>query len=365
MPPRRNLRRVPSPLLEESIIVQSSPDPTDPFVDDSRSQNAPPPEPSSNALPPEPSSFTNIEESKAERVDWSMDMITVLVEFIYEAFKEGKLSDNGMKKELWGQCAIKVNAVSRGQEVHWSKCKNKWGSDIKEKWKHWNILADQSGFGWNEELEKYEAHDYVWASLNKPYPHILWHKTHVMFHRDLIGEILFESQAIGKGAVSGYESRTEPIGEHLIDPRLLEHDQSSTTQSSAKASPAPQFRPKTPYNRSKKRQKEETSDREEDEQLGSRRKADLRKVDIGAALTGLSRQWQLAREEREMHKTVIQQAVHLLEVAYGNRMELMEFIQGCKFFKEEGNAGIFLAITSIEKRDRWLEIELGIELKPL
>jgi hypothetical protein len=63
------------------------------------------------------------------------------------------------------------------------------------------------------------------------------------------------------------------------------------------------------------------------------------------------------------YKSVPRQAVHLLEVEYGERLDLMEFIQGCTFFKDEGNAEIFLAIVNVEKRDRWLEINLGVELK--
>jgi hypothetical protein len=45
--------------------------------------------------------------------------------------------------------------------VFWDKVKNKWGSDIKEKWKHWVLLSEMSGFGLNEEIEKYEAYEYV------------------------------------------------------------------------------------------------------------------------------------------------------------------------------------------------------------
>jgi hypothetical protein len=66
---------------------------------------------------------------------------------------------------------------------------------------------------------------------------------------------------------------------------------------------------------------------------------------------------------KESYKSVPQQAIHLLKVTYSERLSLMEFIQGCTFFKDEGNAGIFLAIENAEKRDRWLEINLGVELK--
>jgi hypothetical protein len=104
-------------------------------------------------------------------------MVEALVEYIYGAFKNGRLSDNGLKKELWMEAAIEVNRVCCGEKVPWDKIKNKWGSDIKEKWKYWVLLSEMSGFGWNEETEKFEAYDYVWDNLNKGYPpRIRWHK---------------------------------------------------------------------------------------------------------------------------------------------------------------------------------------------
>jgi hypothetical protein len=89
------------------------------------------------------------------------------------------------------------------------------------------------------------------------------------------------------------------------------------------------------------------------------------RVDVGSAISSLSEELKRTREMKASHKSVPQQAVHLLEVAYGERLDLMDFIQGCTFFKDEGNTGIFLAIESSEKRDRWLEINLGVELKSI
>jgi hypothetical protein len=54
----------------------------------------------------------------------------------------------------------------------------------------------------------------------------------------------------------------------------------------------------------------------------------------------------------------------LLKSAYGNRIDLIEFINASTFFKDERKAGNFLVITDLQRRDRWLEIQLQIELKP-
>ena len=93
-----------------------------------------------------------------------------------------RAAENGFKKEAWVEASIAVTRVYQGPSaIEWDKCKNKW-TDLKEKWKHWLILSEMPGFGWDEEKEKYKAHYYVWDSLNKSQPWIIWHKTHVIPH---------------------------------------------------------------------------------------------------------------------------------------------------------------------------------------
>jgi hypothetical protein len=126
----------------------------------------------------------------------------------------------------------------------------------------------------------------------------------------------------------------------------------------------PQTNPNLAYNRSKRRVQVEISNDEDKGQLVSKRlNAKKEKVDVGSAISSLSNELKAAREIKASHKTVSQQAVHLLKVKYSERLDLIEFIQGCTFFKDKGNAGIFLAINNAKKRDRWLEINLGVELK--
>lgn len=164
----------------------------------------------------------------------------------------------------------------------------------------------------------------------------------------MLSEILHESQATGKGALSGNGPSEELL--EAIDPWLIDLDSVSTT-SSAKSSPFTQIKPKTLYNRSKKRVKVNISDDDEEAPAFKRAIIKKEKVDVGSAISSLSEELKRTREMKEGHKSVPQQAVHLLEVAYGERLDLMEFVQGCAFFKDEGNAGIFLAISNVEKRD--------------
>jgi hypothetical protein len=201
------------------------------------------------------------------RITWSLEMLEALIEFILECHRDGKTSGGGMKKELWHLAAIRVNRVACGFTVPWDKCKNKLGSDIKEKWKHWVMLSEMSGFGFNEEKELYEAFDYVWDNLNKAHPRIIWHKTHVMYYREELSEILHGAQATGQGAVAGIDLTGDyaSVSNHLVlGSRLIQIDANTraTATASASSSPVPQSCPKT-CNRSKKRVKVEVSDDEE------------------------------------------------------------------------------------------------------
>jgi hypothetical protein len=291
-------------------------------------------------------------EQSNERITWSDEMVEALIEWLYGVFKDGKAADSGFKKEAFTGAAAAVEKVcTSGTSPSWDKCKNKWG-DFKEKWKHWLVLSEMSGFGWNEEKEKYEAYDYVWENLNKSNPRIIWHKTHIMPHRDLLSEILHEAQATGKAAVSSNDLDGSTV---LIDPRLLTEDAATRSPSISSTSTS---KPKPAYNRSKKRVKADISD---DEDQGTRAPP-AKKVDLGYAISGLKEEMALGRKMREERKSDQEKAVQLLEKAYGNRLNTMVFIAACTFFEDEHKARSFLAITNVERRDRWLEINLNTEL---
>jgi hypothetical protein len=174
---------------------------------------------------------------------------------------------------------------------------------LKRKWQHWVILSSQSGIGWNEETELYDFYDYVWDNLNKSHPKIIWHKTHVMPLRDLIGTILHDVQANGEESVS----LNKPT---LIDPRLHTID---AAQALSTASPAPSLvlKPsKTPYNKSKKRTRVDTADNSDND--GTLPLA-AKKIDLGAALMGLSEEMAKGRKAKEEYLTVHKKALKLLE----------------------------------------------------
>jgi hypothetical protein len=284
---------------------------------------------------------------KDEKLSWTEEMMEQLVNTLYEVFEKGGAADNSFKKATFELAAENVRKAYKGTvKVTQQHCKNKW-QDWKGKWAHWKVLGDQSGFGWNEESELYEAYDYVWNSLNLSHPGIIWHKTHVMPFRDSIGFILHDVQANGKGAFT--------LEEHTaIDPRLTALKTNSLSIS-PRASSAP---PKTSYNKGKKRPVVEITD-DTDEPANSL----LKKVDLGVAISGLTREMEKARKAKEGHESSQQKAIKLLEKEYKARLEVGAFLKAIVLFKEEGNAVTFLTLNDGEYRDLWLEMETNSRLK--
>jgi hypothetical protein len=185
-----------------------------------------------------------------------------------------------------------------------------------------------------------------------------------MYYREELSEILHEAQATGSGALSLHPTDDGDNDLSVIDPRLVRINKQQRL--SASSSPAPQPKQQHTYDRSKKRFKSELPNDDDIGVPASKRlnKGGFEKVDLGAAILGLSTTMERAIEEKGSYKTNSQKAVQLLESAYGNRMDLMEFIEASTFFEDERKAGNFLVITDLKRRDRWLEIQLGIELKP-
>jgi hypothetical protein len=257
--------------------------------------------------------------TKERRINWSIEMVEQLVEVIYAKFLLGQGGDNGFKRETWIEAPRKVQGVVRGpsENITWDRCKNKWG-DLKGKWKHWMKLSEMSGFGFNSELELYEAYDYVWDNLNKSEPNIIWHKTHIMPYRTEIGEILHQQQATGKGALSGADPTP-------IDLRLL------ALSNSSRASPVSDSKPKSVYNKSKKRARVENSDDEEDGSLVQKKPP--QKVDLGYAITCLTEEIKHARKLKEEFQSNQQKAIRLLETDYKGRLNILAFIEACSFLK--------------------------------
>jgi hypothetical protein len=144
----------------------------------------------------------------------------------------------------------------------------------------------------------------------------------------------------------------------VLDPRLKALN---TTRALSSASPAPSSASKTSktlYKKSKKRAPIDISDGEDNDTL-----APAKKVDLGVAISGLSKELALARRAKETFLTQQQKAVQLLEREYKNRLHIVAFVEALNYFKDEGNATNSNTITDIVIRDRFLEFVLHTELQ--
>jgi hypothetical protein len=285
---------------------------------------------------------------KEDALVWSEEMKEALIDVLEEVFTQGGGADNSFKTATFETAATRVRRVYRGtSSITSNKCKNKW-ADLKAKWAHWKELSGMSGFGWNEEKELFEAYDYVWDALNKAYPRIIWHKTNVLPYRDQLSVILHNVKATGGGALS--LATPTPV-----DPRLEGIQSLSTPSRASSASPNPS---KSSYKKSKKRVLAEIMD--EGESFGSL--SSNKKVDLGAALLGLTREIERARKAKENQETSQQQALKLLCKAYTKRLANRDFVRAISLFKDKGNAVTFLTLEEGEYRDLWLEEEIGCSI---
>ena len=160
--------------------------------------------------------------------------------------------------------------------------------------------------------------------------------------REQLGTILHNVQANRNGALS----LTTPIP---IDPRLKTLQGLSTTTPPPRSSASSANIVNT-YNKGKKRAVEVDND----EAAGPSTK----KVDIGAAIAGLTKEIALARKAKETFESSQLRAIRLLSKEYRERLLPVDFVAAITYFKNEGNASTFLAIEDVEIRDLWLEHEL-------
>jgi hypothetical protein len=92
---------------------------------------------------------------------------------------------------------------------------------------------------------------------------------------------------------------------------------------------------------------------------------DNNKVDIGAALSELSKELGRAWKAKELYQTTQQKAITLLEQEYKERLDMLAFIQACEFLGEDKHATTFTTLLDHTVRDKWLEIQLTVELLPV
>lgn len=94
-------------------------------------------------------------------------MTEALLETLRTQAEMGKRADGGWKPEAWTAAKNAVVHASRNRiDPSVDQVKSKLDG-LKVLWKEWVMLSKQSGFGWKEELELYEAEPSVWKEYLK------------------------------------------------------------------------------------------------------------------------------------------------------------------------------------------------------
>jgi hypothetical protein len=161
--------------------------------------------------------------------------------------------------------------------------------------------------------------------------------------------ILHDVQANGKGALT-----LEPT---VLDPRLVVLKGNTDSSSSSRASLALPKVSKTPYNKGRKREITESTDNTDKALLPV-----PKKIDLGVAITSLSKEIARSREAKLSYESNQQRAIKLLGKEYKARLKTGAFLKAVTLFKDKGNAITFLALDDREYRDLWLEMETNSHL---
>ncbi|KAG9409703.1 hypothetical protein AC1031_020016 [Aphanomyces cochlioides] len=99
----------------------------------------------------------------SDRAAWDADKDEFLVISLQEQADQGKRADSGFKWEAWKQITMQFNERFQVNYLM-SKLKSRLDT-LKKDYKDFKFLKENSGFGWNDELEIPTASDDVWKAV--------------------------------------------------------------------------------------------------------------------------------------------------------------------------------------------------------
>jgi hypothetical protein len=103
-------------------------------------------------------------DDKGKGFVWTIKLEALLFnELVRQVVDLGKRADSGFKKEAWKEVVARIYSKA-GHQISVDKAKNKVDT-LRQHWRGFNYLKDQSGFGYNEEIGLFEAEDRVWEAI--------------------------------------------------------------------------------------------------------------------------------------------------------------------------------------------------------
>ncbi|MCJ1465730.1 hypothetical protein MMC07_004349 [Pseudocyphellaria aurata] len=318
---------------------------------------------SMSALRPSQTTATS-KSGKGPRIIWTAEMTEALLETLKAQLDLGKRSDKGWKPEAWNAAQVSVARASPRGTVPPSTAQVKSKLDnIKLLFKEWKALAKQSEFCWNEQTELYEAGDYVWENYLKvialhqiDIPHTnnsqthkyaRWHQNNPLHNRDLLHHLFLDSLATDDGDVSMVGPVTNESG--AMDPALYDAVLNSHRQQ-----------------RKPSKRKSGTSDHHDNNGTATSAMRAVSMVDgIAALMTEELSKRRKTRQPDQPQSTKQEMAIALLYSDYETRLGTEGFVEAINLIENESKAMIFTSLRAGDKRDRWLERQIGTEIWPL
>ena len=144
----------------------------------------------------------SVQKTKEKSMRWTAEIVTMFVEEIHEeVVVKGTATENGMKKETWNAIQKEINRKS-SLKLEKDQLQSKY-SELKSKYGIFQKIVENSGFGWDEELELCTAPDAVWDAYILLHPKAREFRGKTLPNYNLLHEIFGGRIATGKYASNG------------------------------------------------------------------------------------------------------------------------------------------------------------------
>jgi len=144
------------------------------------------------------------ERGKKASFRWTPELVSHFVEAIhYEVITKGTATENGMKKETWNSILRQINTKTpKNVKLEKDQIQSKY-SELKAKYGTFQAIVDNSGFGWDAELEMPTAGENVWDTYIFSHPKAKEFRNKSLPNYGLLNEIFGGKIATGKYSSNG------------------------------------------------------------------------------------------------------------------------------------------------------------------
>ena len=126
---------------------------------------------------------------------WNVEMKGKFIAAIIDEIKRGNFTDSGFKAASWNRIVADFNQAAGVLAVK-QQLQNQF-SDLKKKYMTFKALVDNSGFGWDDELQLPTAPDDVWDAWMAKHPEAARFRTQTLPYFKELDDIFGGKVALG------------------------------------------------------------------------------------------------------------------------------------------------------------------------